>query len=304
MVSWLPALLPLLAQWGTGQIPAPLHVIASGSPRPAQCATRDVGPHTAPWQIARAPHGLTFCRELARGYAALHNAPKVGLAHAERAAVLLPNDVAPKLLRARALSRLARFDEAWTAFAGASVDFHANSAEVTLLHDYAITARHAAPVQVAAAAYRRLLTRIDLFADPGRVLRVLVEGAFAVLHEEGTGPAEALAMLRRAEALNDSSRLPQTVAAALQLVREWQGKGARAEPTAVRAATIEAEITVGAEAPKLAPLDRQALLALASEHWDRDEAAQKWQELAEAAKEKGSPWQLEAERRARALNAP
>lgn len=281
-----------LGQAGT---PLDLQLIAKSSPRPALCAAAQ-GRNDARqgrWQRARVPVAARYCRELARGYAALAVDPPTALRHAKRALQLRPDDAA-SILVARAHTALGAYALAWQAFA--QVGEEALGADVGTLHDFALAARQAGAGVAAVKAYRRLMSRLDLFAGSERRIRACIEAAFAVLDEGPGALDEARALLERARRLNDSTRLPRTLLLAVALFAEQK-------LDAVSAPSPEAwllELKTAPAAPRLSALDSEALLAFAWEAWDVDEALEHWGQVAEKAGS-GSYWNAQAQRRKDAL---
>lgn len=292
--AWLLAL-GVGAPLGQAAAPLDLQLIAQSSPRPALCAAAQgrADARQGRWQRARVPVAASYCRELARGYAALTVDPSAALQHGQRAVQLRP-DAAASILVARAHTALGAYALAWQSFA--RVGEQGLGADVGTLHDFALAARHAGDGAAAVKAYRRLMSRLDLFASRERRIRACVEAAFAVLDEGSSALEEARSLLERAQRLNDSTRLPRTLSLAVALLSEQK-------LDAVSAPSPEAwllELKTAPEAPVLIALDREVLLAFAWEAWDAQEALEHWEQVLEAAAS-GSHWSTQARRRSDAL---
>jgi hypothetical protein len=295
--------LPLLfAQVSAPTLAPDLRTLAQVSPRPALCTQSSQA--AARWQRARGPHDVAFCQELARGYALLGSAPQLSLQSAIRAGQLLPNDANANVLAARAHVALGEYEQAWALFAPVPFDADGPLRSPDALHDYARAANLAGDGTHAQAAYRRLIARTDLMADEKRALSAGIEASLVFLSDGDTGRAEALSYLERAQGQSDSTEMPQALRAALMLVEQWAGKQQISVKDAMDLVpeALEVEITHGPKAHQLVltTMEHDALKALALEHWDEEGAAEQWASVAQSAPA-GSPWAIEAARRAKRM---
>jgi hypothetical protein len=201
---------------------------------------------------------------------------------------------------------LGEYEQAWALFAPVSFDTDGPLRSPDALHDYARAANLAGESVHAQAAYRRLMSRTDLLSDPKRALSAVMEGALAFLSDQDTGRAEALSYLERAQGQSDSTDMPQALMAALMVVEQWAGKQQIPTKNAMDLVpeALEAEITHGRKVHQLVltKIEHDALLTLALEHWDAEGAGEQWTGIAQSAPT-GSPWAIEAARRAKRLGS-
>ena len=224
----------LLAQQ-LASAPIDTAAVAASSPRPGACAAVWVAPRVefGIWERARSLDQLHFCSSLALGYASLRHRPEVALSAAKQAETHWPGKAAPLVLMARAQLSLGHFDAAEDAFERALLlDPHSLDAP-SALRDRARAAVATGKLEVAAAAYRRLVPRVGLMPMGAARRTALIEAAVLAMHRGPKGLDEALGYL------GEARRQPRVVGAegyllgALALVLDRQGRVQEARGVAV-----------------------------------------------------------------------
>jgi hypothetical protein len=265
------------------------------------------------WQSAANGRRVTFCTQLARGYGMLASAPQQAIAHADQAAKVFPEQGAPAVLSALAHATLGEYREAWQGFDRARQQPGFTLPSAAALHQFARAARLGASADVAntiaVSAYRQLLGTLAQYDDDRWRSSGAIEAAIALLSEESSGLPQAAAVMSEVPRWADSTQYPQTVRALSLLLRDWLLPDGHAQPAkrnedaevpSVYPEALLAELSSQQPmSPKLLEIDRDALLAFSWEHWDVEQARDRW--LAVAARDPQGSWHVLAERRARSL---
>jgi hypothetical protein len=199
---------------------------AASSSRPRACPALTTPANRAPdpsasahavWQRAR-QHGFErYCDELAGAQVSLGTAPDESLKIAQALGLQWPERSEPKLLAARALTRLGRYAEAWPLFVGSAAANELPSAGTLVLHDYAMSASMTGHAALALTAYRALVTRAAALQDPAYEQRLLVEASAAALRLELPAAEEASGYLAAAAEAHASLLLATCVAGLARL---------------------------------------------------------------------------------------
>jgi len=185
-----------------GLVPAAeLSAAAASSVRPPACRLHGAELGSTLWTRARLPEVVRSCRILARGYARLPTQPAEALALAEAAEAAPENAGAARLLRGRALFRLARVPEAWALLAPFLDDKAAPLDDAQALFDIARTALAASKLEAAERAYRLLVPRAALLDSRQTERIALIEAASLALARGPAGVDEALGYLETARAM-------------------------------------------------------------------------------------------------------
>lgn len=234
-----PWLLAALVQSGAalaaGSSEDRLTAAARATPRPQGCSA-DGGF----WQ-QYAYYRSSVCSALARGYTLLRLEPDRARTLAVGILGSHPEHADARLLLARALVATRDFVGAEKAFGAAKLAAR-DLADVGALQDFArmLTAR--GRTREAAEAYRLLMPRrTTLTPNGGRRSQVLLEGAFALMHEGPNGASEVVALLTPALEDPDYRGFEPVLRATLELALDRKGT-----PIARSSAEVEpdAEMTV------------------------------------------------------------
>jgi tetratricopeptide (TPR) repeat protein len=309
--------LAVLALAAGARAGAPLAAAAVASPRPPECSpSAPRGGAERVWDRARAPGLASYCSALARGYARLRRTPEAALQAAAAAARILPNQVAPQVLEARALVALGRYAEAWERFSGARSRARRELEVPAALHDFAIAASATGHAAEALAAYRALVPRAGLL-DEARRVRVLLEASVTTM---ATGPQaldEAIGYLNEARRRSVHPGLEPLVLGALALALDRQGhsqqaRGLLAETTLPEAllpgegeagSARAAKVPLRNNLPMLPAVERDALSAILLERLNPEEARERWKAFLGGPGGRGA-WAEHARKKQSALEAP
>jgi tetratricopeptide (TPR) repeat protein len=283
--------LAVLAAGAEARAGAPLAAAAGASPRPAECSpSAPRGGAERVWDRARSPGLASYCSALARGYARLRRTPEAALQAAAAASRILPNQVAPQVLEARALVALGRYPEAWQRFSGVRSRARRELEVPAALHDFAVAASATGHGAEALAAYRALVPRAGLL-DEARRLRVLVEASVTTM---ATGPQaldEAIGYLNEARRRSVHPGLEPLVLGALALALDRQGHTQQARgllsettlPDQLLPSEGEADKPLPAakgflrsNVPLVPAAERDALAAILLERLNPEEAGERW----------------------------
>lgn len=289
---------------------ADLSAASAASPRPRECSAEDPRAlRDSQWDRARRPKIRAYCDALARGYAELARAPSKALASAARAKELGPERAAPLVLEGRAWVGSGRAAEAWPLFERAQKLDKLALAEPAALHDLALAAgalgKHAETV----AAYRALVPRAGMLADPRRRQRVYLEAAMAVMRSDANALDEALGYLAEARRLRGMPGLSDLVLGATALTLDRQGRRDEA-----RGVVAEARGALGVSKLADSARAREALVSLPAGEVDaiaailvervRPELAKRhWRAFVESPESTSSPWLAHAKKRLESVAA-
>lgn len=283
---------------------ADLSAASAASPRPTECAPEGpVGESRSAWDGARRPRLRAYCDALARGYAELFRAPARAAASAARARELSPGSVAPLVLEARALVGSGREKEAWPVFLRARSLDKASLGEPAALHDFALAALASGEHAEAVAAYRALVPRAALLADPRRRQRVYLEAAMTVLRQEAATLDEALGYLGEARRLRGLPGLSDVVlgATALTLDRQGRSEEARGVAAEARGALGVAKLAGARDRERVVALpegELSAVAAMLAERAHPELARKLWRVFVESPDSARSPWLAHAKKKA------
>ncbi len=245
-------------------------------------------PGSGPWDRVRRQPATGLCLGLARTQIRLATDPAGALAAAQRLAQDWPSRPEPRVLVARALSRLGHAAASWSAWQEALALAGDVSREPSLdlvsahaLRDYAVAAALAGQADIAASVYRRLVSLLDAWPDPRQVQRVYLEAAAAALRRNPAQLDEAIGYLSAAESGAGSTGLRAYAAGMRAFVRGLRG-GTGSEPSRLEvpevwhfAALVRAE-----QQPSYWPAaprhEAYALASLLVEPHSATEAAELW----------------------------
>ena len=252
---------------------------------------------TTVWDRARAPEVMRYCDFLAHAEARLPGEPRRAAESAEAAGNLLPGQVAPRILRARAALGMGQpkvalplLEEALKLDPEAlSRDARAQLAMAVSLRDTGATAR-------AVDAYRALVPRIDALPGEERG-RARLDAALALTMATPPAMGEAVALLREG-AEQGPAALQAVARAVLALVLERTGAREEANAQAEQARRGGAMTALGT--PDRGPIgwsaEALAVGAKLREASDPAGAASAWE--AYAARAPQGPWAAQAQKRA------
>lgn len=290
-----------------GELAADLTAASAASPRPRECAP-DAGATRSQWDRARLPRARAFCDALARGYAELYRAPARAIAAAARAKELSPASAAPFVLEGRALVASGREREAWPAFLRARSLDGRSFAEPAALHDLALAALASSEHAEAVAAYRALVPRASMLADPRRRQRVYLEAAMTVTRADPSALDEALGYLGEARRLRGLPGLSDVVLGATALTLDRQGRHDEARGVAAEArgplgvvrlaGSPERERVVWLPASELS-----AIAAMLSERAHPEVARKQWRAFLDSPDASTSPWLAHAKKKLESVGA-
>lgn len=259
---------------------AELSAAAVASARPDACRTRGADAGSTLWTRARLPEVVRSCRLLARGYARLPSLPGEALALAQAAESVPANARPARLLRGRALFRLGRVAEAWTALAPFIEPGSAPLDDAPSLFDVARAALASGSLEAAERAYRLLVPRAELLGSRQAQRVALIEAASVALARGPNALDEALGYLDSARAmalpgdrdlvlgltalaLDRAGRSDEARAAAREAEGPWDLEGQMTP--AERARVAEAAFAPGDLAPSPAALAPGRLMLLDGE---------------------------------------
>jgi len=259
--------------------------------RPPECGVDGSLRGTNIWERAKHPELRRYCDLLATGASKLVSQATAteALRQADEAEQVMGGHAAPLVLKGRALAKLGRYTEAYTAFGEAKRrDARALDDPAALLA-FARSAARAGHAPEALVAFRALLPRADALSSAERA-PAYVEAAMQAMNGGGSGALDdAVAMLRQARReATDQLQPVATLALALALDRGGSHDEARAvldERARAAAKTIARDGTVAA---LLGPLAYEAH-ALAAIGLDGSDAQAAWQAFVAAAPP-ASPW--------------
>lgn len=201
-------------------------------------------PGSNPWDRVRQQPVVELCKALSRIQIRLATDPAGALASAKQLAQEWPGRPEPRVLVARATLRLGDAAASWTAWqeareldGGVARELGHDFVSAHGLRDYAVAAVHAGQVDVAAGAYRRLVSLLDAWPDPRHVQRLYLEAAAASLRRTPAQFDEALGYLSAAETSARSTGLRAYAAGLRAFVRAWRG-ATGSEPSRLAAPEI------------------------------------------------------------------
>lgn len=268
-----------------------LVALAGASPRPLVCRAEAGASSRSLWSRARGAATRRYCAELARGYALLGGRPTAALEAAEAAEAAWPGQAPPLVLAARALLAGGHPELAAERFERALLlDPRALQAPEAL-HERGVAALLTGEFGAARAAYRQLIPRVGLLAEPGRRVQALTEAAAVVMGEGVSALDEAASYLgearRRASATGQRPLVLGMLA--LTLSRQGRQEPARGVLAEADGALLDDADTAGSEAVAravggvtLPPGERQAVAAMLAEGVAREEAADAWRAYLES----------------------
>jgi hypothetical protein len=208
---------------------------------------REAAPRSSPagpWDRVRQQPVIELCLALARIQIRLASDPAGALAAAKQLARDWPDRAEPRMLVARASSRLGDAAASWVAWQevrALDADMAREPGRELLsahaLRDYAVAAVLAGQTDLAAGAYRRLVSLLDAWPDPRDAQRLYLEAAAASLRRTPAQFDEALGYLSAAEAGARSTGLRAYAAGLRAFVRAWRG-AAGTEPSRLAAPEI------------------------------------------------------------------
>jgi hypothetical protein len=207
--------------------PGPSDGARENAPRPSA---------SGPWDRVRQQPVIELCTALARIQIRLGSDPSGALAGAQQLARDWPDRPEPRVLVARAFSRLGDAAASWRTWQEAralETDAREPGRDLLSAHalrDYAVAAVLAGQTDLAAGAYRRLVSLVDAWPDPRHVQRLYLEAAAASLRRVPAQFDEALGYLSAAEVSARSTGLRAYAAGLRAFVRAWRGT-AGAEPS-------------------------------------------------------------------------
>ena len=291
---------PLPAALGVGPS---LSAAASASARPPECrsASRRAAAHGPNvWEAARQPALPAYCDLLARAHTELSTSPKEAKASAEAAEKILPGHAATAIVKARAALALGAPAEAAAEFDKARAIDPRSIEDAPAMRDLGRTLLKTGKLEEALAVYRALVPRVELLGTSAEQVTALLEAAHASMASAASKGGkisldEAIAYLREAR-LRPVTEMTGQVHLSLALVLDRAG-----EPEEAEGALVEAQragIHKGAVPYDYAATaeDRQALLALGTEHDDRPFSQKTWEGYLAGPGGKG-PWAAEARAR-------
>jgi hypothetical protein len=245
---------------------------------------------------------------LARGYADLSRAPERARHAAGRARKLAPKSAAPLVLEARALVELGRDAEAWPVFSRATaLDKHALG-DPAALHDLALAALAAGAAAESVAAYRALVPRAGLLAEPRRRQRVYLEAAMAVQRSDPSALDESLGYLGEARRLRGLPGLGDVVLGATALTLDRQGRHDEARGVALEARGVLGVVNL-ASAPgahrvvRLGPGELSAIAAILAEQLHSEVARKHWRGYLDVSAGAHATWVLHAKKKLEKVGA-
>lgn len=290
-----------------GELAADLSAASAASPRPRECAP-DAGGTRSHWDRARRPRARAFCDALARGYAELFRAPDRAIAAAARAKELAPGSAAPFVLEGRALVGSGREQEAWPAFLRARSLDSRSFAEPAALHDLALAALANQEQADAVAAYRALVPRASMLADPRRRQRVYLEAAMTVMRGDASTLDEALGYLGEARRLRGLPGLSDVVLGATALTLDRQGRHDEARGVAAEARGPLGVVRLAGSPDRervvwLPASELSAIAAMLSERGHPEVAKKHWRVFLDSPDAARSPWLAHAKKKLESVGA-
>jgi len=262
-------------------------ISAVAASRPPECGVDGNLKGTNIWERARHPELRHYCDVLATGSSKLVSLATAAdaLRAGQEADQIMPGHAAPLALEGRALVKLGRFTEAYTAFTEAKKRDARSLDDPSALLAFARACQRSNHAGEALAAFRSLLPRADGLAA-GERAPAYVEAAFVAMSASPGNVDDAIAMLRQARReATDALQPISTLALALALDRS----GARDEARAVlddRAKAAARNVARDTNVTSLlGPLayEGEAMAALGLETVDAPAAHDAWQRYVEAA---------------------
>jgi hypothetical protein len=243
-----------------------LAMIAVQGPRPSECLGANWTPgESGFWDRARASDVARYCLLLARGYARLEREPLRALEAAQLAERLAGRRAAVLSLMGRAALRLGRAEDAWAWLSAARQVDERAFAGPAALHDFARAASLRDASEQALLAYRDLVARVELVADPVTRQCIYIEAAAHALAHGKAGVDEALGYLGEAQRAGTSVGFADWTLALGALALDRDGQSERAQTLLARLGdreSLEQSVTQGAfPIPTLPTAERQNLRA-------------------------------------------
>jgi tetratricopeptide (TPR) repeat protein len=272
-------------------LPSDLTTLAAASDRPVECGGWPGAPDSdGAWEVVRRSSSGPRCAVLARGYAQLHENPERALKLALQVEKGWSDSAAPIVLRARALVRLGRFDEAHRQFGRAVAIDAAALKSPPALRDRAIAASRTGHVAEARAVTRLLLPRVALLQNPAGSVRVHIEAAAMAMLDGEQGLDEAIAYLSSARHTVTAPELGEIVLSTLALALDRAGRREEGRALLESAsgpwrlvALVDPEDPAARhfDLPFLPAGEVNALIAMLAERVDRDLARRHWERFLE-----------------------
>jgi len=186
------------------------------------------------------------------------------------------------LLEARALSALGEYAPAWSRFervlaSGVQVD------APSILHALAVTAVRTRHTEAGMAAYRALVSRVELVDDTTEQVRILIEASLLAMSEGQDHLAEAVGYLSEARRSPRVPGLSEYLVAALAIALDRQGLSDEASAIVAEATgpwRLESDrerIGTVPGLPEVPAGEIDAMIAILAEPHDRDLAVERWQ---------------------------
>ena len=269
-----------------------LAAVAATSPRPALCRAGSAPSQV--WDAARLPALPHYCLAVARGYAALSREPRRALAWGERAAALGKKEWGANELRGRALARLGRFQPAYELLRPLGGSLLSATGSVHGLWAFARTAAVLGHHTEASEAFRSLISRAAFVHSLSNRQELFTEAGLALMHDAAISPAEAVAYLKRAEALPIPAVNAHVLMGALGLALYRDGRVFEANEIRRRAPSVW-EFDSVPDPAYLTPADRAAVVAFLAMSNDAAIEKDAWQKFVRLAPQ--SRWREHAERR-------
>jgi hypothetical protein len=271
-----------------------LVALSRASVRPAECGG-SMRATVGRWARAREPRLGRYCDSLARGYALVGTLPKDSLALARQAEGTLPGHTPALVLEARALVTLGDDAGAWSRFervlaSGVQVD------APSILHAMAVSAVRTHHAEAGMAAYRALVSRVELIDDTTEQVRILIEAALLAMSGGKDHVAEAVGYLSEARRRPRIPGLSEYLMAALSMALDRQGLADEANAVAAEASgpwRLESDrerIGTAQGLPEIPAGEIDAMIAILAEHHDRELAAERWQSYLDADAGKSGPF--------------
>lgn len=205
----------------------------AASSRPALCLrqqpdaandeSRQPPSSPGPWDAVRQGALADFCGELARAQVRLLARPDLVLVAARSLARAWPGRPEPRVLEARAHTRLNAYAQAWAAWQAARERGH-DFRSPHVLREYAITAAMSGQRDIALDSYRRLIALASLWPEPRDRHRVFLEAAGAALRHGAAGTDEAAGYLTRVRPETTSTGLRAYAAGMDALIAHRRGQ--------------------------------------------------------------------------------
>jgi hypothetical protein len=230
MLEWLlPATLFAL-QSGLAPPSFELALVASTSPRPADCRPVRLASEMGDvWASTAAAEVAEFCRILARGHGTLRERPRQALELAGAARRLEPYRFEPRLLQARARLRLSEYADAAREFEELAAKPGVATFDLYARLDRARAAALSGQLELAKRSYLAWLPESSLLGRSALRQQAHLEVVAVLLEVEGSACFErAKALLLEAGRFAGSAALQHQARLLEALVESWSGAEPRA----------------------------------------------------------------------------